>query len=351
MGELLVEEQLLTPTLVQPEGNPGDELQNHSRLCNHKVVVPDGYTSVKDEAMHGTLENPVFHGKMAYKYPFQLDPFHSVSIACIERIESVVVSAHASEGKRAITKYAIAMSWRETKNIIYTSPFKALSNQMYRELSMVFDSVGLITDVATLHPDARCLVMTTEILRARLCTGSTVFDVGWVVFDGIHCLDHPESGIVLEESIIFLPPEIKMIFLSDPMSNVTDFAEWICKLHKQPCHAVSTNFRSTPLEHYALPVGGSEMHLIGHEDGQFREDNFVKLQDTFTEKNNQLDGRKCHGPKASGRNAKDRSASGSSNIKTVVKVGRHSACFSARGTLFFVFALNLLLILNVHDLF
>jgi ATP-dependent RNA helicase DOB1 len=68
---------------------------------------------------------------------------------------AVVVSAHASDGKRAITKYAIAMSLRETKSIIYTSPFKALSNQMYRELSMVFDSVGLMTDDATLHPEAR----------------------------------------------------------------------------------------------------------------------------------------------------------------------------------------------------
>jgi ATP-dependent RNA helicase DOB1 len=75
MGELLVEELLLAPMLVQPEGNPGDEWQNHSRPCNHKVAVLDGYTSVKDEAMHGTLKNPAFHGKMAYKYSFQLDPF------------------------------------------------------------------------------------------------------------------------------------------------------------------------------------------------------------------------------------------------------------------------------------
>lgn len=285
-----MEEQPLAPALLQLEGNPGAEWRNHSWPCNHEVVVPDGYTSAKDEAMHGTLENPVFHGKMAYKYPFQLDPFQSVSITCLERNESMLVSAHTSEGKRAITEYAIAMSLRETKNIIYASPFKALSDQMYRELSMVFDSVGLMTDDVTLHPEARCLVMMTEILRARLCCGSMVFDVGWVVFDGIHCLDHPESGIVLEQSIIFLPPEIKMVFLSAPVSNATEFAEWICKLHKQPCHAVSTDFRSTPLEHYVFPVGGSEMHLIVDEDGQLREDNFVKLQDTFTKQNNRFSG-------------------------------------------------------------
>lgn len=42
---------------------------------------------------------------------------------------------------------------------------------MYKELSMVFDSVGLMTDDVTLPPEARCLVMMTEILRARLCSG------------------------------------------------------------------------------------------------------------------------------------------------------------------------------------
>ncbi|RCV29380.1 hypothetical protein SETIT_6G008700v2 [Setaria italica] len=259
MGELLVEEQPLAPALLQLEGNPGAEWRNHSWPCNHEVVVPDGYTSAKDEAMHGILENPVFHGKMAYKYPFQLDPFQSVSITCLERNESMLVSAHTSEGKRAITEYAIAI------------------DQMYKELSMVFDSVGLMTDDVTLPPEARCLWL-------------VVFDVGWVVFDGIHCLDHPESGIVLEQSIIFLPPEIKMVFLSAPVSNATEFAEWICRLHKQPCHAVSTDFRSTPLEHYVFPVGGSEMHLIVDEDGQLREDNFVKLQDTFTKQNNRCSG-------------------------------------------------------------
>ncbi|CAO2169732.1 unnamed protein product [Urochloa humidicola] len=323
MGELPVEDQLMALVLnqlVQPEGSPRAERRNHSRPCNHEVVIPDGYTSAKDEAMHGTLENPAFHGEMAHKYPFQLDPFQSISIACLERNESVLVLARTPAGKMAIAEYAIAMSFRETKKIIYASPFKSLSNQMYRELSMVFDSIGLMTDDVTLHPEARCLVMTTEILRANLCSGSVVFDVGWVVFDGIHCLEHPESGIALEESIIFLPPEIKMIFLSAPMSNAPEFAEWICNLHRQPCHVVSTDFRPTALEHYVFPVGGSEMHLIIDEDGQLREDNFVKLQDTFTKQHNHLDERKGGGPKASGRIAKGGSASRRSNIKTIAKM-------------------------------
>lgn len=65
-----------------------------SRTCVHEVAVPSGYVSSKDESVHGTLENPIYNGEMAKSYTFELDPFQSVSVACLERNESVLVSAH-----------------------------------------------------------------------------------------------------------------------------------------------------------------------------------------------------------------------------------------------------------------
>ncbi|KAK3119471.1 hypothetical protein QOZ80_9AG0671010 [Eleusine coracana subsp. coracana] len=306
----------------QEDGEPVAKRRNLSRSCIHEVAVPKGYASAKDEAVHGTLANPAFHGDMAKQYPFQLDPFQSVSIACLERNESVLVSAHTSAGKTAIAEYAIAMSFRDKQKVIYTSPLKALSNQKYRELSQEFSDVGLMTGDVTLQPNAACLVMTTEILRAMLYRGSEVIkEVGWVIFDEIHYMKDRERGVVWEESIIFLPPAIKMVFLSATMSNATEFAEWICNLHKQPCHVVYTDFRPTPLQHYVFPIGGSGLYLVVDENGQFREDNFVKLQDSFVKQNNQLDGRKGGGgPKASGRIAKGGSASGNSDIYRIVKM-------------------------------
>ena len=85
-----------------------------------------------------------------------------------------------------------------------------------------------------------------------------------------------------------------------------------------------TDFRPTPLQHYVFPIGGSGLYLVVDENGQFREDNFAKLQDSFAKQNNQLDGRKGGGPKASGRIAKGGSASGNSDIYRIVKVDRHS---------------------------
>jgi ATP-dependent RNA helicase DOB1 len=134
--------------------------------------VPSGYTSTKDETIHRTLSNPMYNGKMAKTYQFTLDPFQSVSVSCLERNESVLVSAHTSAGKTAVAEYAIAMAFREKQRVIYTSPLKALSNQEYSELSQEFKDVGLMTGDVTLSPNASCLVMTAEILRAMLYRGS-----------------------------------------------------------------------------------------------------------------------------------------------------------------------------------
>lgn len=295
--------------------------RNLTRTCVHEAAVPAGYTSSKDESVYGTLSNPIYTGKMAKTYTFTLDPFQQVSIACLERNESVLVSAHTSAGKTAVAEYAIAMAFRDKQRVIYTSPLKALSNQKYRELSQEFSDVGLMTGDVTLSPNASCLVMTTEILRGMLYRGSEVLkEVAWVIFDEIHYMKDRERGVVWEESIIFLPPAIKMVFLSATMSNATEFAEWICKLHKQPCHVVYTDFRPTPLQHYVFPMGGSGLYLVVDENEQFREDNFVKLQDSFT-KQKQGAGSKSANSRTSGRIAKGGNASGGSDIFKIVKVG------------------------------
>ncbi|KAL8138725.1 hypothetical protein V2J09_004726, partial [Rumex salicifolius] len=288
-----------------------------SRTCVHEVAIPTGYVPGKDESIHGTLSTPLFNGDPAKSYPFTLDPFQQVSVACLERKESVLVSAHTSAGKTAVAEYAIAMAFRDKQRVIYTSPLKALSNQKYRELGQEFSDVGLMTGDVTIAPNASCLVMTTEILRGMLYRGSEVLkEVAWVIFDEIHYMKDRERGVVWEESIIFLPPEIKMVFLSATMSNATEFAEWICNIHKQPCHVVYTDFRPTPLQHYVFPVGGAGLFLVVDENEQFREDNYNKLQDTFAKP--KLDsGIKSRG---TGRIAKNGSGSGSSGGSDIYKI-------------------------------
>lgn len=57
-------------------------------------------------------------------YPFELDPFQKVSVASIQRNESVLVSAHTSAGKTVVAEYAIAQCLKAGSRVVYTSPIK-----------------------------------------------------------------------------------------------------------------------------------------------------------------------------------------------------------------------------------
>ena len=127
-----------------------------SHQIRHQVAIPPNYPYVPISE-HKPPENP------ARVWPFTLDPFQQVSIASIQREESVLVSAHTSAGKTVVAEYAIAQSLKNNQRVIYTSPIKALSNQKYREFAAEFGDVGLMTGDVTINPTATCLVMTTEV--------------------------------------------------------------------------------------------------------------------------------------------------------------------------------------------
>ncbi|KAK7824073.1 hypothetical protein U0070_019759, partial [Myodes glareolus] len=226
--------------------------------CTHEVALPadEEYIPLKPRV-----------GKAAKEYPFILDAFQREAIQCVDNNQSVLVSAHTSAGKTVCAEYAIALALREKQRVIFTSPIKALSNQKYREMYEEFQDVGLMTGDVTINPTASCLVMTTEILRSMLYRGSEVMrEVAWVIFDEIHYMRDSERGVVWEETIILLPDNVHYVFLSATIPNARQFAEWICHLHKQPCHVIYTDYRPTPLQHYIFPAGGDGLHLVVDEN-------------------------------------------------------------------------------------
>ncbi|KAH8685608.1 rRNA-processing arch domain-containing protein [Tricladium varicosporioides] len=244
----------------------------------HQVSLPPDYAYIPI-SLHKSPEKP------ARTYPFELDPFQKVSIASIERNESVLVSAHTSAGKTVVAEYAIAQCLKNNQRVIYTSPIKALSNQKYREFAAEFGDVGLMTGDVTINPTATCLVMTTEILRSMLYRGSEIMrEVAWVIFDEVHYMRDKTRGVVWEETIILLPDKVRYVFLSATIPNAMQFAEWITKTHQQPCHIVYTDFRPTPLQHYFFPAGADGIHLIVDEKGNFRDENFQKAMASIEEK-------------------------------------------------------------------
>ncbi|KAF5847045.1 hypothetical protein GGP41_003344 [Bipolaris sorokiniana] len=249
-----------------------------SHQVRHQVALPPDYDYVPISE-HKPPTEP------ARTWPFALDPFQQVSIASIQRNESVLVSAHTSAGKTVVAEYAIAQCLKNNQRVIYTSPIKALSNQKYREFMAEFGDVGLMTGDVTINPTATCLVMTTEILRSMLYRGSEIMrEVAWVVFDEVHYLRDKSRGVVWEETIILLPDKVRYVFLSATIPNSMQFAEWITKTHSQPCHVVYTDFRPTPLQHYFFPAGADGIHLVVDEKGMFREENFQKAMSSIADK-------------------------------------------------------------------
>lgn len=244
------------------------ETNNNTVTCFHDVSYPEGYVPPPPST---STSSP------AKDFPFSLDPFQAEAIRCLENGESVMVSAHTSAGKTVVASYAIAMSLRNKQRVIYTSPIKALSNQKYREFKEEFSDVGLMTGDVTIDPNASCLVMTTEIWRSMQYRGSEITrEVAWAIFDEVHYMRDKERGVVWEESIVMAPKNSRFVFLSATVPNAKEFADWVAKVHQQPCHIVYTDYRPTPLQHYIFPSGGKGLYLVVDEKAKFREDSFQK---------------------------------------------------------------------------
>lgn len=210
----------------------------------------------------------------AFQWAFEPDVFQKQAILHLEQHDSVFVAAHTSAGKTVVAEYAIALAQKHMTRTIYTSPIKALSNQKFRDFRNTFGDVGLLTGDIQLHPEASCLIMTTEILRSMLYSGSDVIrDLEWVIFDEVHYINDAERGVVWEEVLIMLPDHVSIILLSATVPNALEFADWIGRLKRRQIYVISTVARPVPLEHYLFtgnsPKTQGELFLLLDSRGTF----------------------------------------------------------------------------------
>jgi len=71
-----------------------------------------------------------------------------------------------------------------------------------------------VTGDVSINQTASCLVMTTEILRSMLYRGSEITrEVAWVIFDEVHYMRDKERGVVWEETMILLNPNVKQKYI------------------------------------------------------------------------------------------------------------------------------------------
>ncbi|CAK0789661.1 unnamed protein product [Prorocentrum cordatum] len=228
-----------------------DELANTAELY-HACVHPAQYQRGETRASVEMFEQEAGH---------QLEPFQLAACEAVAAGESAIVSAPTSAGKTCVARYALRHHMRMGM-VAYTSPIKALSNQKFVEFSEAFPGeVGLLTGDTQIRPDARILVATTEIFRARLGEASFSRDLRAVIFDEIHYLADEERGVAWEEAVLMLPPGVPLVCLSATVPNFRDVAGWICEARCTPVHAIATLSRPVPLRHSVL--AGQKVHPLG----------------------------------------------------------------------------------------
>lgn len=212
---------------------------------------------------------------MAATYGYPLDPFQQHAIAAISRGENVLVTAKTGSGKTLVGEYQIAHSLRAGRRVFYTTPIKSLSNQKFHDLTKAFPQarVGIMTGDIKFMPDADIIIMTTEILRNLLYKrGTSTAHIGLtaslsldrldaVVFDECHYINNKERGKVWEETMILLPPEVKLVLLSATIDRPELFAGWLGRLRERPISLIATTHRVVPLTHYAARINGQELEL------------------------------------------------------------------------------------------
>lgn len=237
----------------------------------------------------------------------ELDPFQSEAITHLSEGRSVLVCAPTGTGKTIIADWVVEDAMRRGRQVVYTAPIKALSNQKFRDYTRLHgeEVVGLVTGDLVIRRDAPCRVMTTEILRNMLLSGEDLSDLHAVVIDEIHFLDDRERGTVWEEVLIYLPRHVLIVGLSATLSNMHAFAAWLSDVRGAPIEVLVETQRAVPLSFYIANI-----HTGIVEPDQFHK---LFLRDQKQSDNDEPGGRDRRGRRGQnrrGRHSRDRRGGG-----------------------------------------
>lgn len=256
-------------------------------------------------------------------FNFPLSDFQKWAIYSIVKGDHCLITAHTGSGKTLPAEFAIEYFKSKNKKVIYTGPIKALCNQKLYDFKRKFPNIsfGILTGDIKDNPDADVLIMTTEILRNTLLNRKNTIvnskplelqfnlniecDLGAVIFDEVHYIGDADRGVVWEQSIMLLPPQVQLIMLSATIESPHIFANWVETQKNSPSetsnkknlYLITTHERVVPLTHYlwttcpsfsTIPgVKGTPQEyklkeimnkpiVIADNNGQFNDSNYFK---------------------------------------------------------------------------
>ena len=208
---------------------------------------------------------PALH-EFAGRLSFELDPFQRAGCEALEQGHGVLVCAPTGAGKTVVGEFAVHLALAQGRKCFYTTPIKALSNQKHADLVACHgaDAVGLLTGDTSINGSAPVVVMTTEVLRNMLYSGSaTLGGLAYVVMDEIHYLADRFRGAVWEEVILNLPDSVRVVGLSATVSNAEEFGEWLVDVRGDTAVVVDEH-RPVPLWQHMM-VGSRMFDLFAEK--------------------------------------------------------------------------------------
>jgi ATP-dependent RNA helicase HelY len=202
---------------------------------------------------------------------FELDPFQRQACEALEDGHGVLVCAPTGAGKTVVGEFAVHLALTEGRKCFYTTPIKALSNQKFADLTARYgaENIGLLTGDTSVNGGAPVVVMTTEVLRNMLYSGSSTLDgLAYVVMDEVHYLADRFRGPVWEEVILHLPEHVQVVGLSATVSNAEEFGEWLVEVRGDTTVVVDEH-RPVPLWQHML-VGNQMLDLFEGDETHAR---------------------------------------------------------------------------------
>jgi superfamily II DNA/RNA helicase len=185
-------------------------------------------------------------------YPIQEEAMYAWA-ACEH---GLLLSAPTGTGKTLVAEAAVYEGLRTGREVYYSTPLIALTDQKLLELQDTVsrwgyerDRVGLVTGNRTVNPDAQIKVVVAEVLLNRLLHPEA-FDfstVGAVVMDEFHNFNEPQRGIVWELALSLLPKTIRVMLLSATVGAASEFINWMARSLDRRVTLVEGRERRVPL--------------------------------------------------------------------------------------------------------
>ncbi|MEM7322386.1 MAG: DEAD/DEAH box helicase [Actinomycetota bacterium] len=196
---------------------------------------------------------------------FEPDEFQLQAFDAIDGGDHLIVAAPTGAGKTLAANYAVEVGLDAGDRVFYTTPIKALSNQKYHDLVAAHGpaNVGLLTGDNNINGSAPTVVMTTEVLRNMLYSGTSLDGLRTVVLDEVHYLQDAYRGPVWEEVIIHLPRTVQLLCLSATVSNADELASWIETVRGTTSLVVEDQRPVELTNRYVVGErGGSHLHFM-----------------------------------------------------------------------------------------